>query len=67
MAETIEKFEEDVYGVKRSIGQRCARVRFGTPVDMKQACESGRTRAVIANVTDEVEESIRSLLVAPAS
>ena len=67
MAETIEKFEEDVYGVTRSIGQRCARVRFGTPVDMKQACESGRTRAVIANVTDKLEESIRNLLVAPAS
>ncbi len=67
MAETIEKFEEDAYGVSRSIGQRRARVRFGTPVDMKQACESGRTRAVIANVTDELEESIRNLLVAPAS
>ncbi|MHC4446602.1 MAG: lysophospholipid acyltransferase family protein [Planctomycetota bacterium] len=67
MAETIEKFEEDVYGVSRSIGQRSARVRFGTPVDMKQACESGRTRAVITTVTDELEESIRNLLVAPAS
>lgn len=67
MAETIEKFEEDVYGVTRSIGERCARVRFGTPVDMKQACESGRTRVVITNVTDELEESIRNLLVAPAS
>ncbi len=65
MAETIEKFEEDVFGVIRSIGQRCARVRFGAPVDMKQACESGRTRPVIAKVTDELEATIGNLLVTP--
>ena len=65
MAETIEKFEEDVFGVIRSIGQRCARVRFGTLVDLKQACKAGRTRAVIAKVTDELEATIGNLLVTP--
>ena len=63
MAETIERFEEDVFGIARSIGRRRARVLFGKPIDMKQACTSGRRRAVVTKVTDQLEESIRRLLV----
>jgi hypothetical protein len=62
MAETIEKFEEDVFGVTRSIGRRRATVRFGQPIDMKAASQSGRSRAVITNVTDQLERAITQLL-----
>lgn len=62
MAETLEKFEEDIYGTTRSIGTRCAHVRFGTPIDMREECQSGRTRAVIARATDSLEESLGGLL-----
>ena len=62
MAETIEKFQEDVYGTTRPVGRRCARIRFGTPIDMRQECESGRVRDVMTKVTDQLEESIAELL-----
>ena len=62
MAETVEKFEEDVYGTTRSIGRRQARVLFGEPIDMKQVCESARPRAVVAKVTDQLEDTIGHLL-----
>jgi len=62
MAETIEKFEEDIFGFARSIGRRRARVLFGKPVDMKAERGAGRPRAVVAGVTDRLEQAIRELM-----
>jgi 1-acyl-sn-glycerol-3-phosphate acyltransferase len=62
MAETIEKFEEDVFGVARSLGRRRATVRFGEPIDLKTELESGRGRAVVSKVTDRLEGAIQQLL-----
>jgi hypothetical protein len=62
LAETIEKFREDVYGARRPIGRRRARVILGEPIDMKRECASGRTRAVVTAVTDRLEDTIRQLL-----
>ena len=62
MAETIEKFEEDIFGFARSIGQRRARVFFGEPVDMKAERGAGRPRAVVAGITDRLEQAIRELM-----
>jgi 1-acyl-sn-glycerol-3-phosphate acyltransferase len=62
MAETIEKFEEDVFGVARSVGRRRATVRFGEPIDMKAESETGRSRTLVAKVTDRLESGIEQLL-----
>jgi hypothetical protein len=62
MAETIEKFEEDVDGMARPKGQRRARVHFGQPIDLKQALGSGRPRTVAADVTTRLEEAIQQLM-----
>ena len=35
MAETVEKFEEDIYGAARPKGRRRARVRLGEPIDLR--------------------------------
>ena len=62
MAETIEKFEEDLFGFARSIGRRRARVLFGEPLDMKAARSAGRSRAVVTGVTDRLEQALRELM-----
>jgi 1-acyl-sn-glycerol-3-phosphate acyltransferase len=62
MAETIEKFEEDVFGVIRSIGRRRATVRFGEPIDMKTESASGHDRTVVSKLTDRLEAAIGQLL-----
>src|SRR5262249_53078259 len=62
MAETIEKFEEDVFGVVRSIGRRRATVRFGVPIDMKAESASGHDRIVVSKLTDRLEAAISQLL-----
>ena len=67
MAETIERYEEDVHGLARSIGRRRARVLFGEPIDMKQMCRSRGGRTDLAKVTEQLEESIGKLLVAADS
>ena len=47
MAETIEKFEEDIYGVARPKGKRWARVILGQPINVKTALgANARPRAV---------------------
>jgi 1-acyl-sn-glycerol-3-phosphate acyltransferase len=62
MAETIEKLEEDLDGFAKPKGRRRARVVFGQPIDLSQACGSGRPRVIAAEVTDRLEAAIREML-----
>ncbi|HET6879947.1 MAG TPA: lysophospholipid acyltransferase family protein [Pirellulales bacterium] len=62
MAETIEKLEEDLDGFARPKGRRRARVVFGQPIDLSQACGNGRPRSIAAEVTDRLETAIREML-----
>ncbi len=62
MAETVEKFEEDVEGHARPKGRRDAYVLFGKPIDLKQHSATSRPRVVTAEVTHRLEESIQSLM-----
>jgi 1-acyl-sn-glycerol-3-phosphate acyltransferase len=62
MAETIEKYEEDIEGYARPKGARQARVVFGQPIDMSLANTGGRPRIVAAEVTDRLEDSIQALM-----
>jgi hypothetical protein len=62
MAETVEKFEEDVYGFARPKGRRRARVLFGEPIDLKQAAVAGRARTVAHDVTARLEAAIQGLM-----
>ena len=62
MAETIEKLEEDLDGYARPKGRRRARVVFGQPIDLSQACGTGRPREIAAKVTDELEAAIREMI-----
>jgi len=64
MAETIEKFEEDLTGFARPKGKRHAFVRFGDPIDLRVAAAAGRTRTVAADVTDRLEACIKGLMAA---
>jgi 1-acyl-sn-glycerol-3-phosphate acyltransferase len=64
MAETIEKFEEDLTGSARPKGKRHALVRFGDPIDLRVAASVGRPRKVAVNLTDQLEKSIKDLMVA---
>jgi 1-acyl-sn-glycerol-3-phosphate acyltransferase len=66
VAETVEKFEEDVDGAARPKGRRRARVRFGEPIDLKAALGAGRARQAAGDVTDRLEEAIRGLMRAEA-
>jgi 1-acyl-sn-glycerol-3-phosphate acyltransferase len=62
MAETIEKFEEDINGFARPKGRRRARIIFGEPIDLKEKVGTGRARAVAAEVTDHLEKSLQHLM-----
>jgi hypothetical protein len=62
MAETIDKFEEDIEGAIRPKGRRRALVRFGEPIDMKEKAGAGRPRAIATEITDRLEDAIQSLL-----
>jgi 1-acyl-sn-glycerol-3-phosphate acyltransferase len=62
MAETIEKFEEDLDGFARPKGLRRARVLFGEPIDLKDQLAGGKLRAVAVNVTNRLEESLRGMM-----
>jgi 1-acyl-sn-glycerol-3-phosphate acyltransferase len=64
MAETIEKFEEDLTGFASPKGKRQARVILGDPLDLREAAAGGRPRTVAADVTDRLEEAIKSLMLA---
>jgi hypothetical protein len=63
MAETVEKFEEDIYGsVPLPKGRRCARVVFGEPLDIRKETDSGRVRTAAADVTAHLEKALQGLL-----
>jgi hypothetical protein len=62
MAETIEKFEQDVFGRVRPIGRRRARVLLGEPIDMAHELRSSNRRTVVADVTERLEQSIDRLV-----
>jgi hypothetical protein len=64
MAETIEKFEEDLTGCASPKGKRRARVILGDPIDLREAATGGRPRTVAADVTDRLEEAIKGLMTA---
>ena len=64
MAETIEKFEEDLTGSASPKGKRQARVILGDPIDLREAGAAGRPRTVAADVTDRLEEAIKGLMTA---
>ena len=61
MAETVEKFEEDCNGVASPKGKRSATVKLGPPIDVRPFL-SGRPRAASAELTANLEESLRSLM-----
>lgn len=63
MAETIEKFEEDLDGAAKLKGPRRASVIIGTPIDVRPFL-AGRPRAASVDLTGELEESLRSLMTA---
>jgi hypothetical protein len=61
MAETVEKFEEDIYGAARPKGRRRARVRLGEPIDLKEVA-ADRARSAAHDVTARLEEAIQGLM-----
>jgi hypothetical protein len=61
MAETVEKFEEDIYGAARPKGRRRARVLLGEPIDLK-AVAADRARGAAHDVTTRLEEAIQGLM-----
>jgi hypothetical protein len=67
MAETIEKFEEDVYGgMIRPKGERSARVILGHPIDVSAESHGLRPRAAATALTCKLEKTIKELMVAAA-
>ncbi|HEX5269914.1 MAG TPA: lysophospholipid acyltransferase family protein, partial [Gemmataceae bacterium] len=61
MAETVEKFEEDIYGAARPKGRRRARVRLGEPIDLREA-SADRARGAAHDVTARLEAAIAGLM-----
>ncbi|MDB5323773.1 MAG: phospholipid/glycerol acyltransferase [Phycisphaerales bacterium] len=63
MAETIEKFEEDVYGgIVRPKGERAARVVLGRPLDVSTEASGLRPRAAATELTGKLERTIKELM-----
>jgi len=68
MAETIEKFEEDVYGgIVRPKGDRAARVLLGQPLDVSAETSGLRPRAAATELTGKLEKRIKELMLAGAA
>ena len=65
MAETIEKYEEDVLGVAWPKGRRKATVMFGQPIDVKAQLTTSRARAAAGELTEKMEHEIQSLMQSP--
>src|SRR5688500_9957154 len=62
MAETIEKFEEDLDGVEaRPCGQRRATVTFGVPIDVKPFL-TGKSRTAATELTARLETVLQGML-----
>jgi 1-acyl-sn-glycerol-3-phosphate acyltransferase len=63
MAETIEKFEEDVYDdYAKPKGKRRATVTLGEPLDVKAQLGTGKPRAAAAELTTKLEAGIQALM-----
>jgi hypothetical protein len=63
MAETIEKYEEDVYGTfARPKGKRGAHITVGEPLNVRQHAAAGKLRAVAAAITGELETRLRATM-----
>jgi hypothetical protein len=63
MAETIEKFEEDVYGTfAKPKGQRRAQIIVGEPLSVKHHSSAGKLRAVAGAITNDLEERLRTTM-----
>jgi len=63
MAETIEKFEEDLEGgMVRPKGKRAARVIFGPPLDVSAETANLRPRTAATELTAKLERTIKSLM-----
>jgi 1-acyl-sn-glycerol-3-phosphate acyltransferase len=63
MAETIEKFEEDIYDTyARPKGPRRARVTFGEPIDVRSVQGRGRMRNAAQGLTKELESRLSSMV-----
>lgn len=64
MAETIDKFEEDLLGLPtaRIRGVRRAWVEFGEPIDVRQLAGADQQRKAGRTLTDLIERSIQQLL-----
>lgn len=68
MAETIEKFEEDIHGgYARPKGARRATVTIGEPIDVKQQVGAGRARAAAENLTVDLEKRLGAMVSSAAS
>lgn len=63
MAETIEKYEEDVYGTyAKPKGDRRAQVTVGEPINVKRDGGGGKLRAVVGEVTGTLEAELREMM-----
>ncbi|KAF0244499.1 MAG: phospholipid/glycerol [Planctomycetota bacterium] len=63
MAETLEKFEEDLTGEEaRPIGTRAARVVVGEPIDVKAAMGGKRSREAAEELTAILEGALQRLI-----
>jgi hypothetical protein len=68
MAETIEKFEEDVYGgIVRPKGERAAHVVLGRPLDVSDEGKGMRPRAAATELTGKLERTIKELMAGAAA
>jgi hypothetical protein len=66
MAETIEKFEEDIYGdYAVPKGRRRATVTLGEPISVKDQMATGRARAAAEALTAELEQRLGAMVSAP--
>jgi hypothetical protein len=61
MAETVEKFEEDLLGVAKPKGKRRAMVKLGEPLDVKRHT-AARARTAASELTARLEHAIVELM-----
>jgi hypothetical protein len=61
MAETVEKFEEDLLGAATPKGKRRATVKLGEPLDAKRHT-SARARTAAGELTARLEHAITQLM-----
>ncbi len=67
MAETIEKFEEDIHGDHAApTGPRRATVTLGEPIDVKTAAAGARPRVAAETLTASLEERLGAMVAAHA-